>query len=256
LLAMIDLSQIEARVLAWLAGQEDVLDVFRRGEDVYTFAAAKLGSSNRQLGKVVTLACGYGMGADRLRETALTYGVTLTPAEAEAAKFGWRHANPHIVRFWHDIDAAARAVIARPGIVAQVQGIKLRVRGGVLFVRKPSGGVLAYHGARIGALEGDIQFDGVHQTTKRWSPQRTYGGKLVENLTQAVARDVMADAMLRIQDWAGLVPVMTVHDELVYEVDGGEAEAEALQRTVDVPPAWAADLPVASKLHVGFRYGK
>jgi len=91
-LVSIDLSQIEARVLAWLAGQGDVLDVFRRGEDVYAYAAAKVGSGDRQLGKVLTLACGYGMGPGRFMETAASYGVTLGAAQAEAAVDAWRQA--------------------------------------------------------------------------------------------------------------------------------------------------------------------
>jgi DNA polymerase len=108
LLAMIDLSQIEARVLAWLAGQEDVLGVFRSGADVYAYAAGQLGSPDRQLGKVITLAAGYSMGPGRFQETALTYKVVLTAGEAEAAVLGWRQANPKIVAFWWDLERAAR----------------------------------------------------------------------------------------------------------------------------------------------------
>lgn len=250
---MIDLSQIEARVLAWLAGQLDILTVFRSGADVYTYAAKQLGSGTRQLGKVVTLACGYGMGPGRFKETALTYGVTLTDMEAIAAVQGWRNANMKIVAFWYDLEKAARQCIQTPGKIITVGRVRLRVRDGKLLIEKPDKGVLVYRNPRIDG--NDIVFDGVGQTNKKWGTQYTYGGKLAENVTQAVARDVMADAMVRVDELGGGLPVMTVHDELVYEVED-EAAGIGRQEVVERGPAWGEGLPIASKLHVGFRYGK
>jgi len=255
LLAMIDLSQIEARVLAWLAGQKDILEVFARGEDVYVHEATKQGSSNRQFGKVLVLACGYGMGGAKFRDTALGYGLDLSEGEASRAVAGWRASNREVVKFWYAMEEAARACVARPGLHETVRGVRLVVRWGKLHVRKPGGGVLVYHGARLAG--GDLVFDGVSQTTKQWGEQKTYGGKLVENLTQAVARDLVAEAMVRVWERYRRVPVMTVHDELVFEVDpASPVEADAIKLLVDQAPAWAGGLPLASKLAVGFRYGK
>ena len=254
-MAMIDLSQIEARVLAWLAGQQDVLEVFGRGEDVYVHEAAKQGSGDRQFGKVLVLACGYGMGGTKFQTTAEGYGLALTASEASRAVAQWRASNREVVKFWYAMEEAARACVGRPGAPAVVRGIRLVVRWGKLHVRKPGGGVLVYHNPRL--RDGELEFDGVSQTTRQWGLQKTYGGKLVENLTQAVARDLVAEAMVRVWERYRRVPVMTVHDELVFEVDPARAGlADDLKDMVDQAPAWAGGLPLASKLAVGFRYGK
>jgi DNA polymerase len=256
-LLMIDLSQIEARVLAWLAGQTDILDVFRDGsEDIYVYAAHKIGSGNRQLGKVVTLACGYGMGPDKFRETAKTYGLSLSLPEALAAVRAWRAANTAITGYWKLVDTAVRLALDHPGSIRGAGLVKIRLepRTGVLAIKKPNGEKLYYHNARI--EDGEIVFDGVNGTTKQWGLERTYGGKLVENITQAVARDVLADAMLRIEERFGLVPVMSVHDEGVWEMDAGNALFTQVQQEFVRSPAWAAGLPVAAKASLGLRYGK
>jgi DNA polymerase len=128
------------------------------------------------------------------------------------------------------------------------------VRDGKLLIEKPDKGVLVYRSPRI--ENGDLVFDGVGQTNKKWGTQYTYGGKLAENVTQAVARDVMADAMVRIEAVRKVIPVMTVHDELVYEMEAGTALPHVLHGDICQGPAWGAGLPIAAKLHVGFRYGK
>jgi DNA polymerase len=268
-LLSLDLSQIEARVLAWLAGQNDVLEVFRRGEDVYAYAAAKVHSRNRQLGKVLTLACGYGMGPDKFRTTAAGYGVDLSQAEAEEAVRLWRAQNDRVKTFWWDMLEAAKAAIGvepLKGSIGQfgnllgvqtVRRIRLKAERGVLMIRKPNGEKLFYHSARCDAEENFL-YDGVEQKTGRWLPIRTYGGRFVENVTQAVARDVMAEALLRIEAEAGLVPVMTVHDEAVYEIPevGAAGTALSVRTLFNRSPSWATDLPVASETRVGSRYGK
>ena len=256
-LLMIDLSQIEARVLAWLAGQNDILDVFRDGsEDVYVYAASKIGSKNRQLGKVVTLACGYGMGPAKFQETARTYGLSLLLPEALAAVRGWRATNTAITGYWKLVDTAVRLALDHLGSIRGAGLVKVRLepRTGVLAIKKPNGEKLYYHAMRLD--NGEIVFDGVNGTTKQWGTERTYGGKLVENITQAVARDVLADAMLRIEERFGLVPVMSVHDEGVWEMDAGSALFTQVNQEFVRTPAWAAGLPVAAKVSLGLRYGK
>ena len=272
-LLSLDLSQIEARVLAWLAGQADVLEAFRNNLDVYTLEAAKQGSTDRQFGKVLVLSCGFGAGAAKVREMAVGYGVTLSEVQAIDAVRKWRDGNPRIRAYWYAIEEAVLAALGlgKYGRVAQggfcptgnyggvqtLGRIKLRMVGGVLAIKKPSGDKLYYHGMRWVPGRG-LEFDGVDQKTGRWGAQYTYGGKLVENITQGVARDVLADALLRIETRWGYVPVMTVHDEAVYEIlDFMPGAQEALIQTLfEEVPAWGQDLPIASDTRVGWRYGK
>jgi DNA polymerase bacteriophage-type len=133
-------------------------------------------------------------------------------------------------------------------------GVAARMKGGVLALRKPNGVKLSYHGMRM--VDGGLVFDGVNGVTKKWGTERTYGGRLVENLVQSVARDVMAEAILMTAP--RLLPLMTVHDEIVWEVPEGEADAlaHALQTCVETVPVWAAGLPLASDVKILRRYGK
>jgi len=252
-----DFSQIEARVLAWLAGQRDVLAVFASGEDVYTWAAAQFGSSDRQLGKVLILALGFGMGATKLRETSRkAYGVVMTASEAEKFKSEWRARNPRIVGFWYAMEDAARSAILRPGEVRAVggSGVAFICTSRTLQMRLPSGRVLYYHAPRLDQESGSIVYWGT-EVGGRWGEQRTWGGKLAENATQAAARDVMSEAMLRMFRRFKRVPCMTVHDELVYTV---LASAKTRQNLTDVMlelPPWAGGLPLAGEHKIMRRYG-
>lgn len=256
-----DLAQIEARVVCWLAGQQDVLDVLASGEDVYRYVAGQQGSKDRQLGKVLVLACGFGMGPPKFQATALTYGVTLDLSQATRAVYGWRNGNAAIVEFWHAISQAARDLACAGDGDSRVVGRILLLRTKqALRIRLPSGRDMIYHQIRVTLDEqgrDNLVFMGVDPKTKRWSPQRTYGGKLVENIVQAVARDVMTDSML-ILDEAGIPLVGTVHDELLAEVPEADAVAtrdlmlEAMRRT----PVWAPGLPTAAEGWIGVRYRK
>jgi len=252
-LVSVDFSQIEARVLAWLAGQVDVLETFRKGEDVYVLQASKVGSADRQLGKVLVLACGFGMGGSKFLDTAATYGVVLTGYEAQAFVDAWRKGNPRIVSYWYDVEKAVKAAVLRQGVVTTAGRLSFRMTKGVLQMKKPNGEKLNYHNMRFDR-DGGLIFDGVNGTTKKWGVERTYGGRLVENAVQSVARDIMAEAMLRVERQFRMVPVLTVHDELVWETY--EVSESGLKFLVDGVPPWASGLPVASELHIGFRYGK
>ena len=275
-LLSLDLSQIEARVMAWLAGQTDLLERFEKGIDPYPPAAASVGSSDRQLGKVMTLACQFGMGlnGEKFQATAKDqYGVVLTLAEAQTAVLTYRQNNPRICQFWWDLLEAAKTCLGtspqkgahgKVGRFGPVGG-KQRVRkvwlwhsGRTLKIEKPNGELLYYHNPVVDNEE-NYWFDGVDQKTGQWWPQRTYGGKLAENITQSVARDVMAAALVRIETLFGLVPVMTVHDEAVYEIKDTlmtPGHAKAIHKEFDRRPAWGQDLPIASEARIGRRYGK
>jgi DNA polymerase len=255
-----DFSQIEARVLAWLAGQHDVLAVFASGADVYVWAAAQFGSADRQLGKVLVLALGFGMGAAKLQETAWkAYGVNMTGEQAKRFKDLWRQANPKIVAFWQDMEAAAKQAVLDRGSVkaAGGSGVAFTCTSRTLQMRLPSGRVLYYHKPRLESGSGSLMYWGT-EAGGRWAEQRSWGGKLAENATQAAARDIMACAMLRAWRRSSKAPCMSVHDELVYalrrEPHVGQEVIDFRDLMLEAPP-WAGGLPLAGENKVMWRYG-
>jgi DNA polymerase len=255
-----DSSQIEARMVAWLAGQQDILDVFARKEDVYVYTAAKLGSKDRQFGKVLVLACGFGMGAPKFQDTALTYGVKLALPQAEDAVRGWRNANPRIVQLWYDCDGAARRIASGSSNMVQVRSIRFERVGRSMFVWLPSGRPLVYReiGVEVDPRTGrdSLVYMGVDQKTRKWAKLRTYGGKLVENITQAAARDVLRDALLEAES-QGLHPILTVHDEIIGEPAGDpKANLNRMLACLQRPVAWAPGLPLGAEGWAGKRYRK
>ena len=219
-----DLSQIEARVIAWLAGQSDILEVFERnnkgqGVDVYVFTQRKLGLPNRGAGKVVVLGLGFGMGPAHFVDFAASNGVAITLEQSEDMVRDWRAANDRIVQFWHRLDDMAKSVIrnfnaqglaSRQSVTRQaniyVSFTASRARNGtcLLTMLLPSGRRLYYRNARLvfdAAKNCDaIIYEGVDTYTKKWTDIRTWGSKLAENATQAVARDVIIEAGLRFEE--------------------------------------------------------
>lgn len=269
-----DFSAIEARVLAWLAGEEDVLDVFRRGEDLYPHAASRIYSrpiskadkNERQIGKVATLALGYQGGVGAFQTMARNYGVKVGDEEADKIKTAWRAAHPAIVQYWYDIeDAAVRACLtAGRTTSAGSQGceVRFKLNGSFLWCRLPSGRTLCYPFPRVGevttpwgATKEALTHMTVNSVTRQWERSTTYGGKLVENVVQAVARDLLAAAMLRLEAH-GYDITMTVHDELVMEVPEDEGSLEEVEELAAVTPEWAAGLPMAAEGWRARRYQK
>ena len=257
-----DYHAIEAIVLAWLAEFEPLLDVFRRHEDVYVFTAQGVGSDNRTLGKVLRLACGYGMGPGKFQETAATYKLILTDQEARDAVRDFRLANRPIVVLWSLCEALAKNAIMNPGDMFTARKIKFRMGdpkgrlAGALLMELPSGRRLVYRNARI--EDGRIVYWGVNQYTRQWCELDTYGGKLVENATQAVARDLLADAIVELDDiWPDTLRT-TVHDEIVAMTS--EASAPTLlgtmQGVMSRAPAWASGMPLSCAGGIVERYGK
>ena len=254
--AIADFAQIEARVLAWLAGQQDLLEVFKRGEDVYTYAAAQQGSTDRQFGKVLVLALGYGMGAARFVETAVTYGVVLAPDAAYDAVQAWRSLNRQIVSLWRGVDDAARTIALGYADPITVGHLTLARSKLAMRLTLPSGRDLIYHRIGLDDETNSVVFWGVDPYTKRWSEQRTYGAKLVENATQAMARDIMAHAMILIDPEYPLVA--TIHDELIAEVpeDVARRALTDMLNVMTIPPTWATGLPLDAEGRVTERYTK
>jgi len=259
-LVVCDFAQIEARVLAWLAGETYALDCFARGDDIYTETARGIGSASRQLGKILVLACGFGMGYGRFQETAAGFGLTLTSDEAEHAVRSWRELNTRIVDFWWDCDRALRRVTqSMPGTEIIVGRVVFKRRPTSLLIRLPSGRHLVYRRPHIlrnpDTDKDEFTYMGSHGSD--WVMQRSWPGKIVENITQAVARDALMDKMVALHDM-GLTLVAQVHDELIAEAP--EAEADAVYATMKAvmsdPVPWGMTLPLAAEGFVAQRYQK
>ena len=265
-----DFNAIEARVLAWLAGQEDILALFRKGADVYCYAATKIygreitpkDENERQIGKVAVLALGYQGGKGAFATMANAYGVKVSEAQAEEIKSAWRKANNRIVAFWWDLERAAKEAVDHPGKVVRCGMVAFRVAGSFLWLRLPSGRALCYPYPKIkevpvpwGGTMMAVTYKGVDSYTRKWGECTAYGGLWAENVTQAVARDMMAEAMVRLED-AGYPVVLTVHDEAVCEVPHGHGSAADFKSLMEMVPAWAEDCPIASGVWEGGRYRK
>lgn len=242
-----DYSAIEARVIAYLAGEKWRMDVFRSGGDIYCSSASAMfrvpvvkhgvNGHLRQKGKIAELACGYGGGVGALR----TFGADkmgLTEEEMQDIVTQWRAASPAIPRFWRDAESAAVRAINNPGRTTTVPcGVKYRRDGDALRCRLPSGRILSYWDAKLDT-DGSICFMGQNQTTRRWEKTGTWGGKLVENIVQAYARDCLAVAMVRLAE-EGWKICFHVHDEVIVEAPIGtswEQVAEVMGRPIDWAP--------------------
>ncbi|MCL4483451.1 MAG: DNA polymerase [Bacteroidetes bacterium] len=248
-----DFSAIEARVIAWLAGEKWRLDVFATHGKIYEASASQMfkvpieevtkGSPLRQKGKVSELALGYQGGPGALTQMgALKMG--LQEEELQGLVDAWRAANPSIVRLWKTVDNAAKEAVENRALVAINHGIKFDCRAEVLFIELPSGRKLSYIHPRLGKNRFDsasLIYEGMNQTTKQWCDQETYGGKLVENIVQAIARDCLAYAMLNL-DKAGYNIVMHVHDEAIIEIEEEKANLEDVCKIMGQPIPWAKGL--------------
>lgn len=275
-LVAVDFSAVEARVLAWLAGEEKVLDIFRTHGKIYEHAAAgiynksidKVSKDERQIGKVAVLALGFGGGVGAFQSMARVYGVQVADDTADGIKANWRRAHPAIVKYWNDLETAAIDAVdldhgAECSAGPKGREVKFRKDGSFLWCKLPSGRVLCYPYPVTRATEtpwgeqrNALHFHAVN-IANQWEETSTYGGSLAENVTQAVARDLLADAMLRLEE-AGFPVVMHVHDEIVVEVPESAPEdtLARIEAIVSTPPAWANDLPLAAEGWRGFRYRK
>ena len=254
-----DLSQIEARILVWLAGQTDVLEVFARGDDVYTHTARRIGSGSRQLGKVLVLGAGFGAGWFTIQQVAASFGLVLTEQQARDAVDAWRGANPRVVEYWYGLyDTALRVAAALTGATLTYRNITFRRVPGALLLELPNGRPLIYRNPRIepGEYRRDaLTYWGAWQGT--WSKQRSWPGKLTENVVQATARDVMAAGLIQAHA-KGIPLIATIHDELVAEVPAarGEITRDWMLWAMKRPLGWAPGLPIAADAFVGTRYHK
>lgn len=304
-LVVSDLSNIEGRKLAWLAGEQWKLDAFREydegtGPDLYKLAYARafnispddVDKYQRQIGKVMELGLGFGGGVAAFLTFALVYGLDLDelanaalpniPRDVireakswydesvkrkstyglservfiacDSLKRLWRRAHPATCDFWYELERTVRAAIATPQKTLYCGYLKIRRDGAWLRIQLPSGRALCYPSPSI--EKGNITYQGVNSYSRKWQRLKTYGGKLVENVTQAAARDVLAGNMPLIED-AGYSIVLTVHDEVICEApDTDDFNDTALSALLSTNPEWAPDIPLNAGGFEAYHYRK
>lgn len=289
----VDFSSIEARVLAWLAREEAPLDVFRDGGDIYLHAASNIynreitkdDKDERQIGKVATLALGYAGGVGAFQQMAKGYGVKVSDHRANKIKQAWREAHPSIVGFWNALETAAIAATDNPReVISANRYVSYRRSGSFLQCRLPSGRKISYPYPKTELCGYYMEDDRVRQVReknlrtdekflsmeKTWEKptlfhmhrhqaafvlRGTYGGSLCENVVQAVARDLLVEAMQRFEALGHKI-VMHVHDEVVLEVKEGTLDVAEAERIMSVVPAWAKGCPIDAEGWSGRRYRK
>lgn len=274
-LVVADLSNIEGRMVAWLAGESWKLRAFRdfdagAGPDLYVAAYSKSFNVStdtvlenkksgdgmmRQIGKVQELALAYQGAVGAFSSMAAIYGVNLPEDQVLKIVQAWRAAHPEIVGFWYEIEGEVIRAINTPGVTMTCRRLKLRRDGTWLRIGLPSGRCLCYPGVALNE-DGRITYMGMNQYTRKWERLQTYGGKLVENVTQAAARDVMANGM-RLAEAGEYRVLLTVHDELITEADDEACfSADELGSLLATVPAWAPGLPLAAAGFETYRYKK
>lgn len=270
-----DYANIEGRGLAWLAGEEWKLDAFRAydagtGPDLYKVSAHRIYGTpieeitkdQRQIGKVAELACGYQGGVGAFQMMAKTYLVKVADDLADRIKQKWREAHPATVKFWYALEDAALEAVRHPGRVTTVGKIAYRVKGSFLWCKLPSGRVLCYPYPKIklietpwGELKDCLHYMHVDGLSNKWVEAHTYGGKLAENVTQAICRDLLAYSIRQAEE-NGYPVVLHVHDEIVSEVPKDFGSLEEFEAICARTPAWAEGLPVVTEGWRGERYRK
>jgi DNA polymerase len=250
-----DSSQIEARVLAWLAGQNDLVQAFADKQDVYKIMASKIfhkpvdeiSKDERFLGKTVVLGCGYGLGAAKFQESLRTAGVSMELSECQRIIHAYRESYPAIPALWKQGQACLEAMM-------HGQTANIGVRPDALYLGQH--GFVLPSGYRLGYA--DLQKDSEGQFSYRARNGRTkiYGGKVIENVVQALARCVIAEQMVRISE--RYRPVLTVHDAIAIVAPVADAEAAQafLEKCFNTTPAWAKGLPLACESGIGDNYGQ
>jgi len=268
-----DFSAIEGRVLAWLAGEEATLRVYRGDGRIYEHTASQIyrkpiediTKDERMIGKVANLALGYQGGKGAFQSMARIYGLKMKDKRAQEIKELWRENNPAIVSYWHDVERAALVAVENPKRVVKVGVIGRQIsfvkNGSFLFCRLPSGRAICYPYAEVkpvmtpwGQVKVAVRYKG--NVFGQFVNRVAYGGLIVENITQATARDLLAEALMRLE-LRGFPVVIHVHDEAVCEVDVKHKTAKAeIEKAMNELPAWAEGLPIQSEAWEGIRYRK
>jgi DNA polymerase len=260
-----DYNAIECRILNWLAGQEDILKMFRKDIDLYVKMATRLGSDDRQFGKTVELAGGYQMGPGKLLATSIAWGLRggkgITMEEAELGIKVYRDSHPKVVKMWGDMEKAAIMAVRNPSKKIKTKyKINWAMQKGFLTCELPSGRLMYYFKPEVrqeptpwGEYRPKLYYWHIESMTKQWVCSATYGGKLVENIVQGVSRDIMFDAALRLEE-KGYRYLFNAYDELVSEANQGDIRE--YEKILMQLPKWAEGLPIKASGWADFRYRK
>lgn len=267
-----DYAAIEARVLLWLAGDKEALGIFERHEDIYCDMASAIYKrpinkkdhpNERQLGKAAVLGCGYQMGAAKFVATAAMYGVEITDAFSKNVVNAYREKFWCVKQLWQDQEDAVQNAMAHPGRMVKMGRVTWVKRDIFLYCILPSGRKIAYPFPKMrtiqtpwGEQKQQLQFMGVDSYTRKWTQQHTYGGSMVENITQAVARDIMAEAIMRCSVSSVYTPLLSVHDELIAEAHPALGDIKEFEALVAQVPEWAKGCPIEAEGWSGYRYHK
>lgn len=259
-----DYSAIEARVIAWLAKEQWRQDTFKNGGDIYCASASQMfhvpvvkhGQNGhlRQKGKIAELALGYGGGIGALKAMG-GESMGLTDAEMSEIVMKWRAASPNIVRLWSTFGNAFKKAVRGSVVRLDKEKMMFFRKAGNVYIQLPNGRLLAYVSPEI--VDRKICFLGVSQGTKQWQVIETWGGKITENVIQAIARDCLCETLLKLEE-CGYNPVMHVHDEVICEVpdDVGDRCLEGLEAIMGRSPEWAPDLVLTADGFISKYYKK
>lgn len=268
--AIADFAGVEGRGLAWFAFCETMLDIFRSGRDpykelasdIYCKPVSEINKDERKVGKYGILGLGYGMGWKKFRDTVFKFErVLLEPGLCKRVIDAYRAKFPEVQQLWYGVEAAAIRAVLTPGSVQQSGRVFWSLRDRYLCCMLPSGRIVNYvdpavhRTERFGQDKFELTYWGVDSKTKTWSLQRTYGGKLVENIVQAACRDLLAASVERLNRAGHPVP-FHVHDEAISLVKKGSVLKEEFHRLMTVVPEWAAGFPIESSVMFSTRYRK
>jgi DNA polymerase len=268
-----DYNAIEARGVAWLAGCEKLVRIFRENGDPYcemgsviykrTITAAD--EWERFVGKQTILGCGYGMGWQKFYDQCVKFGKPVDEETAERSVTAYRETYPEIPKLWRDMEHAAIMAVKHPGETFEIPNglIRFRVLNGYLQMALPSGRRLFYKDPlvrrvmKFGRMRDQLTFMGIHPKTKQWARETTWGGTLTENAVQAISRDVLFRAMLTL-DRMGIPLVLSVHDQIVAEVlkVDGDWACRQTKRVMESVPPWARGFPIKTTPKLALRFGK
>jgi DNA polymerase len=265
-----DFAAIECRVLSWMAGCDLLQEAFRKGECPYSQFASRAtgktvvkGMPERQLGKVCILALGYGMGAEKLKETAgkAPYHIPLTEEKAEAMKGLYRGTYADIPKFWANCEASFIRAVESQSMIRSGR-LVFGCNGKWAWIQLPSGRCIWYYEPQVGmaktpwgAMRKQASYMTVNPVNKQWVRAKTYGGLLTENCIQAISACLLTAAMRRIED-AGIPVIASIHDEVVSECEDAPDRFDEFHQLMEVVPAWASGCYISAESHVAGRYGK
>jgi len=263
-LVVADWAGIEARCNPWLSNKpqaEEVLDIFRTGKDIYVREAAgifnctesEITSDRRQIGKVAILSCGYGGGIGAFAAMGRNYGVVLPESDAKRTVDAWRRANQWAVHYWQELESAYTRAMRNPGYEFSAGRVTYLYDTQHLWYALPSGRVLCYPYARLdeeGISYAKAAWKPAAMATE-WARARLWKGLACENITQAVANDILRNSLRRLDD-----VVLHVHDEIVIETDRPEEVKLEMEKIMCEPPVWGQGLPLDVEVNIMTRYGK